>query len=70
MFFEFLLLLLLPAGYALEYADFVAACLDGTPLVAGAESALADLKVVEAMCRAEEQSGAWARVSTTAAARL
>lgn len=46
------------ASYALEYENFVAACLDGTPLAAEASSALADLKVIEAMVAAHKTK-AW-----------
>ena len=50
------------AGYELEYADFVSAVLDGVPLAAGAESALGDLLVTEAMVAADKEM-AWVSVS-------
>ena len=53
------------AGYALEYADFCAAVLDGQPLAAGPESAVADIAVSLAMLKASEEL-AWVDVSAAA----
>lgn len=52
------------AGYVHEYADFVAAVLDGRPLAAGAESALQDLRVTEAMVQSDKEM-AWVGVAST-----
>jgi hypothetical protein len=53
------------AGYALEYADFAASVLDGTPLAAAAQSAVADLCVTVAMVQADQEM-AWVQVDGSA----
>jgi predicted dehydrogenase len=50
-----------PRSFPAQFADFEAAVLDGTPLAAGPESALGELRVALALYRSAE-TGRWERV--------